>query len=57
MFGKRQGWKSAHSSWRKVRSGMVKAELLETQSPGCKPTGERRLIEALAEVMYAGLCP
>ena len=28
MFRKRQGWKSAYSSWRKVRSGMVKAALL-----------------------------
>jgi hypothetical protein len=27
MLVKRQGWKSAYSSWRKVRSGMVKAEL------------------------------
>jgi hypothetical protein len=34
---------------------MAKAELLETQSLGCKSTGVRTLAEAHAEVMYRSL--
>jgi hypothetical protein len=35
---------------------MVKAVLLEIQSPGWKPTGVRKLIEAHAEVRDRGFC-
>lgn len=52
MFGKHRSWKSAYSLLCKVKSGMAKAALLETQFLGRKPTGVRRLIEAHAEETY-----